>query len=193
MSDAAASGDEHRAGAAAARLASVRAGTVRRLGRISWPLLYFAVLIGCDGYPRDAEDSTQRARIQTMRVGVSHDPPYVVLTESAAPRGDDITRVHALADAQGARIEWVMLGHDALMRELLAFRLHLVVGGHARDSPWRPRVGWSRAWHARAGADDAPHERRFALPPGENAWQLEVDRFIQAHERRAASDAPRTR
>jgi polar amino acid transport system substrate-binding protein len=164
--------------------------TLRRRHRALPLLLGASLLAGCGDYPRDAEGSTQRARTSAMRVGVSHDPPYVVLVHGAEPRGDDIARVRALARTQGARIEWVALGHERLMEDLLAFRLHLVAGGHVANSPWQPRVGWSRKWHARAGVDGPLHERRFALPPGENAWQLEVDRFLHDHDRAAGSSAP---
>jgi hypothetical protein len=162
--------------------------TLRRKHRALSLLFGASLLAGCGDYPRDAEDSTQRARSSVMRVGVSHDPPYVVLAHGAEPRGDDIARVRALARTQGSRIEWVTQGHEWLMEELLAYRLHLVAGGHVADSPWQPRVGWSRAWHARGG-DGPLRERRFALPPGENAWQLEVDRFLHEHERAAGSRA----
>ena len=151
-------------------------------------LLLAPLLAGCGDYPRDAENSLRRAREDAMRVGVSHDPPFVVLAAGAEPAGDDIALVRALAQAQGARIEWVAAGHDGLMRQLLDYQLHLVVGGHGHDSPWQAHVGWSRIWHARAGGDGAAHARRFALPPGENAWQVEVDRFLLHREMRGTGD-----
>lgn len=148
-------------------------------------LLPALLLAGCDDYPRDPEHSLRRARTEAMRVGVSHDPPHVVLDAGGEPHGSDIDRVRALAREQGARIEWVVLGHDRLMRELLAFRLHLVAGGHHPETPWQPRVSWSREYPARAADDGSLTLRRWALPPGENAWQLEVDRFLQRRDRAA--------
>jgi ABC-type amino acid transport substrate-binding protein len=140
------------------------------------------LLAGCSGYPRDPEDSLQRARTGVVRVGVSHDPPHVIVGDGGEPHGSDIALVRGLAAAEGARVEWVELGHDALMRELLAFRLHLVVGGHHAKTPWQPQVAWSREYPAREPGAGPVTLRRWALPPGENAWQLQVDRFLQRHE-----------
>ena len=99
-------------GIVAADCSGCMTGTKTLCRRHRVPSLLFgaSLLAGCGDYPRDAENSTQRARSSVMRVGVSHDPPYVVLTHGADPRGDDIARVRALARTQGARIEWVTQG-----------------------------------------------------------------------------------
>lgn len=133
----------------------------------------------CDGYPRDANDSTRRAEERAMRVGVSHDPPFVVVPAgSGEPTGIEIAMIRGLARAREADVEWVVSGHDALMRELKALRLHAVVGGHVRGSAWEPEVGWSREYRLRAAPQGPLVARRLALPPGENAWQLVVDRHL---------------
>ncbi len=53
--------------------------TRSRRHRVVAHMLCAGALVGCGEYPRDAEDSTRRARTSAMRVGVSHDPPHVVL------------------------------------------------------------------------------------------------------------------
>lgn len=151
-------------------------------------LLLLCTLTACADYPRDAEDSLQRVRASTLRVGVSHDPPYVVLSPGRQPTGSEVDLVRALARAQDARIEWIPGGHDALMDGLLAYRLQLVAGGHSEQSPWKPQVAWSRAYLL-AGRDGGSTRRRLALPPGENAWQLVVDRYVHRNERALAVQA----
>ena len=142
----------------------------------------------CGDYPRDPEGSLQRARNAALRVGVSHDPPWVVLAPGQAPTGPEIELVRTLARTQRARIEWVAGGHDALMGDLLAFRLQLVAGGHSRRSAWQPEVAWSRPYLL-AAADGGAVQRRLALPPGENAWQLVVDGYVLRRERDLALQA----
>lgn len=145
-----------------------------------WLALLLLSLTACDGYPRDTQGSTERAR-QTMRVGVSHDPPFVEVRAGQAPSGTEVELVQAFAREHGYPIEWVEGGHDQLMTALLDNRLHLVAGGHDEDSPWTD-VGWSRAFVLR-DPEGGFARRRLALPPAENAWQLSVDRYLHARER----------
>lgn len=142
-------------------------------------LLPLLLLTACDGFPRDTEDSSERAR-QAMRVGVSHDPPFVELRPGQPPAGSEIELVAAFARARGFEIEWVARGHDALMEDLLDYRLHMVAGGHATASPWKD-VGWTREFVLR-DPDGSFARRKIALPPSENAWQLQVDRYLHARE-----------
>ncbi len=132
----------------------------------------------CGDYPRDAQDSTDRAR-DAMQVGVSHDPPFVILRPGQRPTGSEVALVDAFARTYGWDVEWHADGHERLMTALRDARLHLVVGGHTADSPWGD-VGWSREIRLR-GADGRYARRRVALPPGESAWHLRVDRFLHAH------------
>ncbi|NYZ62407.1 ABC transporter substrate-binding protein [Luteimonas deserti] len=146
------------------------------MGR-TWPYLLVLLSCGCDPFPREAQGSAARAR-DTLRVGLSHDPPYVDVATGDAPHGAEVRVIEAFAAARGAKIEWVTEGHEALMEALLDHRLHMVAGGHSARSPW-DGVAWSRSVRIDAGPGH-PVERRWALPPGENAWQLEVDRYLHA-------------
>ncbi|MDH5823104.1 transporter substrate-binding domain-containing protein [Luteimonas sp. RD2P54] len=145
-------------------------------------------LAGCEPYPRDAAGSTARADREAIRVGVSHEPPFVLVAGAGGqPTGPEVDMLRDLARSRGARIEWVVDGHDALMHELEEFRLHAVAGGHLPDSPWKPKVGWSRTYHLRPATPGPLHARMLALPPGENAWQLAVDGFLHSRQARGAA------
>lgn len=141
-----------------------------------------SALAGCDAYPRDADNVTALAAERSMLVGASHDPPWVGVTSDGRVSGPEAELVRGFAKAHGYRLRWLPGGHDALMRELEQARLHAVIGGHHPDSPWQPKVGWSQPLHLRAGADAPMPERRIALPPGQSAWQLEVDRHLLARD-----------
>jgi polar amino acid transport system substrate-binding protein len=140
-------------------------------------------LAGCDRYPRDADDATGRAAESGMRVGASHDPPWVRVAADGSVDGPEARLVQRFAEAHGYSVAWVTAGHDVLMRDLERARLHAVIGGHHRDSPWKPKVGWSQPVRLRAGSDGPLPERRIALPPGQCGWHLAFDRHVVRHAR----------
>lgn len=139
-------------------------------------------LSACDNYPRDTDDLTTQAAEQGMRVGASHDPPWLVVQADGSVSGPDADLVQRFADAHGYRLTWVPGSHDALMGDLERARLHAVAGGHHPDSPWKPKVGWSRPLGLRASRDGPMPERRIALPPGQSAWHLAFDRHLVEQE-----------
>jgi len=141
------------------------------------------LLAGCgDDYPRDVDDASAQASAHGMRVGASHDPPWVRVGPGGDVGGPEAELLQRFAAARGDRLAWVVGGHEALMGDLERGRLHAVVGGHGRASPWKSRVGWSRALPLRAGEGAGMPERRIALPPGQSAWHLAVDRWLVAAE-----------
>lgn len=136
-------------------------------------------LAACGGYPRDPDGTLDRVRGGVMRVGVAHDPPFVVADGPGEPRGPEVALLRDYARGLGARIAWNRSGHAVLMRELEARRLDAVVGGHADDSPWTQRVATSRPYRLQ-DAHGRPVDRVMALPPGENAWLLAFERHAAA-------------
>lgn len=147
--------------------------------RMSAPLFILLCALlhatGCSDYPRDAAGSLARAHDDAIRVGLSHDPPFVDLS-AGAPSGIEVAWFDAFARARGMRVEWVEGNHERLMHDLVALRLHAVAGGHMPSSPWR-EVSWSLPFHVATEAGMI--ERRFALPPTESAWQLAIDRRLR--------------
>lgn len=144
-------------------------------------LLVFAfamALTGCSGeFPRDPDRTSARMHSGVMQVGVSHDPPHVVVPMSGPPSGGDAARILALAKRHGARVHWVRGDHDGLMRDLQARRLQAVIGGVHSDSPWGPHVGLSREFDA-VDAEGRTVRRVIAMPPGENAWLMSLDTLL---------------
>lgn len=145
-------------------------------------LAALSLLAGCDGYPRDADDMTAKAAGAGMRVGASHDPPYVSVSPEGNVTGTEAALVERFARRHGYRVAWTTDAHDALMRDLEDAQLHAVIGGHHPDSPWKPKVGWSRTLYVREDGNGALHERHIALPPGQSAWHLAFDRYLVERE-----------
>ncbi len=137
------------------------------------------VLAACDRYPRDPEDTLQRVQGHELRIGIAPDPPLVELDPGQPPRGPQIALLQRWADTLDARIVWVEGAHDDLLKDLEAFRLHAVVGGLTPETPWKDRVGLTRPFYLR-DSHGGLRDRVLAVPPGENAWLMRFETFVQS-------------
>lgn len=146
--------------------------------------LVLAATTGCARYPADPEHTTDRVGGGVMRVGVIHDPPFTSLRDAPQPRGNEVRMVRALAQSLDARVEWSEGGEDELLDELQHFRLDLVIGGVSPQSPWRKRVALTLPYRVR-DAHGRQVQRVTAVPPGENHWQMVVERFQRSAAARA--------
>lgn len=148
-----------------------------------------ALLAGCEPYPRDPQRSTARVEGGVLRVGVVHDPPFVDARGDGAPRGPEARMVQALAQSLDARVAWIDGGADGLLEDLEHFRLELVIGGLSAQSPWRKRVALTLPYRVR-DAHGRLVERVTAVPPGENRWQMRVERFQRSPAAQAILRGP---
>lgn len=128
-------------------------------------MLVMPVITACD-WPRDPEGTLNNVRGGVLRVGVIHQPPWVLLDPAGGPpRGPEVQRTLAIAQSLGAELRWQPGGETHLMRALKKFELDLVIGGLTTDSPYGHEVGFTRPYHR-----DRDGEHVFAAPPGENGW-----------------------
>lgn len=145
-----------------------------------WRLLALLCLLlalaACAPWPRDAEHTTETVRGGELRVGVIHDPPFVSLRPGAPPSGREVRMAQALAHSLDARVVWVEGGADELFEDVEQFRLDLVIGGISPQSPWGEHVALTLPYRVR-GAHGRLVQRVAAVPPGENRWQMRVERF----------------
>ncbi len=132
----------------------------------------------CDGMPRDPERSLETARGGTLRVGVTDAPPWLERPRpggpGAEPSGPEAELVRAFAASIGARVAWVPGPLDDLMERLERFELDLVAAGLTEGTAWQGRVGLSTPWLEEEGRPP----RVLAVPPGENALLVALDRHI---------------
>lgn len=134
-----------------------------------------AALLSC-ALPRDPEGTLDRVRHGKLRVGATHSERWVVVDRpDAPPHGCEPSLVRALADELSADLEWTIGGESELLDRLRNHELDLVVGGLVDATPWKDRIGLT---------DDyvADHDGRhvLAVPPGENAWVVEIERSLRA-------------
>jgi polar amino acid transport system substrate-binding protein len=136
------------------------------------------------GLPRDPERTLDRVRNGTLRVGFVVDTPWVTAADVGAG-GIEGAIVGALARDVGARIAWKAGSETPLLTALHDGDLDLVVAGLTKESPWAAKVSLTRPYYVDT---TTVHGERAELPhvlavrAGENAWQVHVERLLDAHK-----------
>jgi ABC-type amino acid transport substrate-binding protein len=118
-----------------------------------------------------------------VRVGVVEHPPWAVASARGVS-GVEPTLVADLARQLHARPAWRLGAESELLEALHDRKLDIVVGGLTSDSPWKSEVALTRPYE---GGDDAKHV--LAVAPGENAWLMHVERYLETHGRATAASA----
>lgn len=131
-----------------------------------------ACLVAC-GLPRDPQGTAERVAALGLRVGVVLDSPWACTSARSALAGADVALIRDLARAQELDVTFTTGGETRLLAALRRFELDLVVGGLVADSPWADEVGFTRDYH-----QDPDGEHVWAVPPGESAWLMQVERFL---------------
>ena len=149
--------------------------------------LALGALLGACDLPRDPDDTLTRVENGELRVGVAIHPPWT--TDSAGAYGGvEPAMVRALAGQLNARVRWTPGGESVLMPQLHERKLDLVIAGLDAATPWAAQVGITRPYHWVT----APEKRElvWAVAPGENAWQMRVERFLREQRDDVAALAP---
>jgi hypothetical protein len=124
-------------------------------------------LAGCD-LPRDPEETLEAVRGQELRVGV------LKFGENA---DKDRPIVERLATSLGSKPVYVEGDAHALFEDLKHGKLHLVIGGVPKSTPFEKELGLSKPAGPLFGAHE--EERVLAVRAGENAIVLRVNQAIE--------------
>jgi ABC-type amino acid transport substrate-binding protein len=141
------------------------------------------------GLPRDPEGTLDRVRGGTLRVGFVVDTPWVTAVGNGAG-GIEGAIAAELARGLGARIAWTHAAETPLLTALHAGDLDLVVAGLTKDSPWAKQASFTRPYYVDTITEhgkrtEVPHV--IAVRPGENAWQVHVERVLESRKSELAA------
>ena len=130
------------------------------MSRILRPLAVFPVIlalaVACD-FPRDAQDTLQRVRNGTMRVGVSENDPWVRFAGKEA-EGIEPALIRQWARQLKARVEWVQGSESALVEAVQEGEVDVLAAGLQGTTPFASRVALSQPY--------LTARLHFAVPPG---------------------------
>ena len=142
-----------------------------------WLSLSAFIVITTCGFPRDADGALDRIRNGTLRVGIAQNPPWVEVT-GAEVSGIEPQLVADLARQLNSRVKNVYGSETLLLEGLHRRELDVVIGGFTADSPWKRDVALTKPYHE----DRNKRQHVLALPPGENAWLMEVEKYLHDNE-----------
>lgn len=128
--------------------------------------------IAC-GLPRDPENTAARVAAGGARVGVVLQAPWACERDDLLLAGAEVALLRQFARARGIDMSFETGGETRLLAALQRFELDLVIGGLVEDNPWDDRVGFTRPYH-----EDGAGEHVLAVPPGENAWTMQLEAFL---------------
>ncbi len=142
---------------------------------------FLTALTACDDYPKDPGGTLERVRGGIVRAGHVENPPWA-MREDGHMRGSEVELVERFAASLDATVEWSDLsGHQAL-RALKEQNLDIVVGGFVQSDPWSAEVGFTRPY--------IPGTKHvMAVPNGENAWLVALERFLKGQAPRNSTGA----
>lgn len=95
--------------------------------RICIALLCALASTAC-GIPKDPEGTLDRVTGSTMRVGVTHAPPWVEITDGG-PEGIEVSLVEEFARTIDAEIEWIGGSEAELAQAVYLREIDLMIGG----------------------------------------------------------------
>jgi ABC-type amino acid transport substrate-binding protein len=142
-------------------------------------------LSGCATFPADPEGTLQKVRGGILRVGASANGDWVRISApgsgsvpSSDVQGTEADLVKRFAMQLGAGVEWVAGSEQVLAEELKQGALDLVIGGMDDRTPWVSHAGLTRPYAESRDRRGALHKHVMLVPLGENAFLLELDKFL---------------
>ncbi|WP_019181271.1 hypothetical protein [Microbacterium yannicii] len=151
--------------------------TRRRITALS-ALLLVGCLSGCGlAVPADPDGTLDRVRGGELRAGASASGSLVTVNGDEVD-GSLVELVEGFGASLEAEVEWTVGSEEELVDALEAGSLDLAVGGMTDRTPWSDRVGVTRGYTGIPGSDGRTVV--MLVPMGENAWQSELERHLDA-------------
>ena len=150
--------------------------------------LLAALAGGCERLPRDSKGTLERVqRSGELRVGVTHDPPWVT-AEGGRVGGIEAVVVERFAASLGARPRYVVGSESELMEALHARKVDLVAAGLDKSTPHKKRGALTQSYlktklaSVPAGEKPKTKQRVLAVTQGESRLLYALDRFLLGHK-----------
>lgn len=156
--------------------------TTRRPARAALALVALT-LAGCGAtVPTDPDGTLDTVRGGELRVGVSPHEPWTAIGPDGTPTGLEVDLVEEFARTLDAEVVWTDGGEEELVGEMERGALDLVVGGFSASTPWTSKAAVTVSYVTVTDPDGKPEGHVMLTPMGENAFLVELERFLLAQE-----------
>lgn len=109
--------------------------------------LVLLLLTGCGQFPRDAQDTLERAKSGVpLRVGWSAAEPWVRRGGAEGPAGLEPDLIRDWAREEGVRLEWVEGGEGQIVEALQHNQADLAVAGLTMRTPHAASIGMTQPY-----------------------------------------------
>ncbi|WP_247048387.1 transporter substrate-binding domain-containing protein [Arthrobacter rhizosphaerae] len=132
--------------------------------------------------PADPEGTLERVTGGTLRVGASDNGDWVSVDPTREPEGSEAELLREFAGRLGASIEWTTGSEQVLAEELKHGELDVVIGGLDDKTPWEKHAGLTLPYTESKDERGETHKHVMLVRKGENAFLLELDRFLAEAE-----------
>lgn len=114
---------------------------MKKIRNIGWFHLVVlpVLLVSCENFPRDPDNTLNKVRDATLFAGITENPPYVSLRDSA-PEGFEVDMIKAFAEELNAEVQWVKGSEEQIMRLLEDNQVQICAGGFSSESLWKKHV-----------------------------------------------------
>lgn len=137
-------------------------------------LIFF--LSSCN-IPRDIHGTFDRvSKEKVLRVGYSNNPPFIQIKENDTT-GIEYRIVDAFSKEMGYKVEYTEGTEAVLMEKLEKYEIDIIIAGLNNKSPWKSKAGFTQPYATVNGKDYS-----LAVPPGENAFLVFVEQFLNRNK-----------
>lgn len=142
-------------------------------------VLALALLTGCGAtIPTDPDGTLDTVRGGTLRVGISPAEPWTEVGPDGSFAGEEVRLLEGFAEHLGADVVFHSGGEEALVGMLERGALDVVAGGLTSTTPWTSKAAVTTSFATTVGERGAPEYHVMLVPMGENAFLVELERFL---------------
>ena len=156
--------------------------TRRRPVRAVLPLVVLTLTACGVTVPTDPDDTLDTVHGGELRAGVSPHEPWTAVGPDGTPTGLEVNLVEDFARTLDADVVWTPGGEEELVGDIERGELDLVVGGFSASPPWTSKAAVTVSYVTVPDPEGKPEGHVVLTPMGENAFLVELERFLLAQE-----------
>jgi membrane-bound lytic murein transglycosylase MltF len=131
-------------------------------------LFLLPLLVHSCQFPHDPEKSWEKAKTNSLRVGIVDNPPYAEY-KNGHPTGKEITLLTNFASQNNLTVEYFHGSESDLIKKLTDYQLDVLVGGFDKKTVWEQKASPTITY-------DEKHV--LLIPNGENRLLYHLEQFI---------------